>query len=72
MKDPLFTPKQRLESALKTKMFFGKYNGVPLYQIPTDYLEWYMKNGRDVVLVGRCVLVVNSRKDKADTKETIG
>ena len=36
---------QLLLSLVKTKMPYGKYKDVLLYQIPMFYLEWYKRKG---------------------------
>jgi hypothetical protein len=29
------------------KLWFGKYKGKELREVPTDYLKWYLQNGSD-------------------------
>ena len=30
-----------------TKMPFGKYAGMPIYNLPWEYLHWFTQNGRE-------------------------
>ena len=41
-----FTPDPEfLKKLITTKMPFGKFKGVPIYNLPVSYLEWFNRTG---------------------------
>jgi hypothetical protein len=57
---------QPLEQGQKPVLYFGKHQGTPLTEIPTDYLEWVTNNVR---LSGRKRREVQEELDRRQQTE---
>ena len=46
----------------ETKMIFGKYKGVFMKDVPTDYIEWVIMNHTDRGICEMCAVELQRRK----------
>ena len=74
MDDPLQTLQQALQEATLTGMPFGKYgpqnyppHGVPLSDLPFEYLQWFQQRGFPSGRLGELLeLVLRIKRDGAE------